>query len=159
MQLNAEDNGNRRFIMVQLPEPTDEASEANKAGYKNIAEIGKERIRRAGEKIKEENKDKDGIENLDIGFKVFKLDKSNIKEWNPDYNNLQTTLEDMVENFIPGRTEEDILYEIIIKYGIDLTLPMEEHNIEGKKVFNIGMGALFICLDNNINLDIVEGIG
>lgn len=159
MQLNAEDNGNRKFIMVQLPEPTDENSEAYKAGYKNIAEIGKERIRRAGEKIKEDNKDKEGIENLDIGFKVFKLDKSNIKEWNPDYNNLQTTLEDMVENFVPGRTEEDILYEIILKYGIYLTLPIEEHSIEGKRVFNIGMGALFICLDNDITLGVVEGIG
>ncbi len=159
MQLNAEDGGNRKFIMVQLPEPTDETSEAYKAGYKNIAEIGKERIRRAGEKIQEENKDKDGIENLDIGFKVFKLDKSNIKEWNPDYNNLQTTLEDMVENFVPGRTEEDILYEIILKYGIDLTLPIDEHMIEGKKIFNIGMGALFISLDNDITLEVVEGIG
>lgn len=159
MQLNAEDGGNRKFIMIQLPEPTDEKSEAYKAGYKNIAEIGKERIRRAGEKILEENKDKEGVENLDIGFKVFKLDKSNIKEWNPDYDNLQATLEDMVDNFVPGRTEEDVLYEIILKYGIDLTLPIEEHLIEGKKVFNVGMGALFVCLDNNITLDVVEGIG
>ena len=88
MQLNAEDGGNRKFIMVQLPEPTDEKSEAYKAGYKNICEIGKERIRRAGEKIKEENKDKEGIENLDVGFKVFKLDTSNIRKWQPDYDNL-----------------------------------------------------------------------
>ncbi len=80
MQLNAEDGGNRKFIMVQLPEPTDEKSEAYKAGYKNICEIGKERIRRAGEKIKEEYKDRENIENLDIGFKVFKLDTSNIRK-------------------------------------------------------------------------------
>ncbi len=159
MQLNTVDGGNRKFIMVQLPEPTDEKSEAYKAGYKNIAEIGKERIRRAGEKILEEYKDKEGVENLDIGFKVFKLDKSNIKEWNPDYDNLQATLEDMIDNFVPGRTEEDVLYEIILKYGIDLTLPIEEHIIEGKKVFNVGIGALFVCLDNNITLDVVEGIG
>ena len=147
MQLNVEDGGNRKFIMVQLPEPTDEKSEAYKAGYKNIAEIGKERIRRAGDEIIKENKAEEGIENLDIGFKVFKLDKSNIKQWNPDYNNLSVTLEDMVDNFVPERTEEDVLYEIILKYGIDLTLPIKEHNIVGKKVFDVGMGALFVCLD------------
>ena len=79
MQLNAEDGGNRKFIMVQLPEPCDEKAEAYKAGYKNICEIGKERIRRAGEKIKEENKEKEGIENLDIGFRVLKLDSTNMK--------------------------------------------------------------------------------
>jgi adenine-specific DNA-methyltransferase len=80
MQLNAEDGGNRKFIMVQLPEPTDEKSEAYKAGYKNISEIGKERIRRAGEKIKEDNKDKEGIDNLDIGFRVLKVDSTNMKD-------------------------------------------------------------------------------
>jgi adenine-specific DNA-methyltransferase len=98
MQLNAEDGGNRKFIMVQLPEPTDEKSEAYKAGYMNVSEIGKERIRRAGEKIKEENKDKDNIENLDIGFKVFKLDTSNIRKWQPDYDNLEQSLLDYVDN-------------------------------------------------------------
>ncbi|NLC67342.1 MAG: site-specific DNA-methyltransferase, partial [Clostridiaceae bacterium] len=96
MQLNAEDGGNRKFIMVQLPEPTNEKSEAYKAGYKNICEIGKERIRRAGEKIKEENKDKENIENLDIGFKVFKLDTSNIRKWQPDYDNLEQSLLDYI---------------------------------------------------------------
>ena len=98
MQRNAEDGGNRKFIMVQLPEPTDEKSEAYKAGYVNASEIGKERIRRAGEKIKEENKDKDNIENLDIGFKVFKLDTSNIRKWQPDYDNLEQSLLDYVDN-------------------------------------------------------------
>ncbi|MCI7441512.1 MAG: site-specific DNA-methyltransferase, partial [Clostridium sp.] len=99
MQLNSEDNGKRKFIMVQLPEECDEKSEAYKSGYKNICEIGKERIRRAGDKIVEENKDKEGIEDLDIGFKVFKLDTSNIKPWNPDYDNLKMSLEDSVDNF------------------------------------------------------------
>ena len=94
MQLNAEDGGNRKFIMVQLPETTDEKSEAYKAGYKNICEIGKERIRRAGEKIKEKYKDKENIENLDIGFKVLKLDTSNIRKWQPDYDNLEQSLFD-----------------------------------------------------------------
>ena len=113
LQLNSEDGGNRKFIMVQLPEPTDEKSEAYKSGYKNICEIGKERIRRAGEKIKEENKDKENIENLDIGFKVFKLDTSNIRKWQPDYDNLEQSLMDYVDNFVEGRTELDVVYEIM----------------------------------------------
>ncbi|ACB83961.1 site-specific DNA-methyltransferase [Natranaerobius thermophilus] len=155
---NAEDGGTRKYIMVQLPEKSDEKSEAYKAGYKNISEIGKERIRRAGEKILDENKDKEGIENLDTGFKVFKLDSSNLKEWNPDYDNLEMTLEDMVENFVDGRTEEDVVYEIMLKYGIDLTFPIETTEIDGKKVYNIGFGALFVCLDDEITLNVVKSI-
>lgn len=158
MQLNAEDGGSRKFIMVQITEPTDEKSEAYKAGYKNICEIGKERIRRAGEKIKEENKDKEGIENLDIGFKVFKLDSSNIKNWNPDYDNLEFSIDDMVNNFVEGRSSEDILYEVMLKFGIDLTYPIEEYNINGNKVYSIGFGALFACFDDDITLDVAEGI-
>ena len=158
MQLNAEDGGNRKFIMVQLPEPTDEKSEAYNAGYQNISEIGKERIRRAGDKILEDNKDKEGIENLDIGFKVFKLDSSNIKEWNPDYDDLEATLDEMVDNFVPDRTEEDILYEIMLKYGIDLTYPIDDFSVSGKKVYTIGLGMLFVCLDDDITLDVVDGI-
>lgn len=158
MQLNAEDGGSRKFIMVQIPEPTDEKSEAYKVGYKNICEIGKERIRRTGEKIKEENKDKEGIEDLDIGFKVFKLDSSNIKKWNPDYDNLEFSIDDMVNNFVEGRSSEDILYEVMLKFGIDLTYPIEECNINGNKVYSIGFGALFACFDDNITLDVAEGI-
>lgn len=158
MQLNAEDNGNRKFIMVQLPEECDEKSEAFKAGYKNICEIGKERIRRAGDKIVEENKDKDGIEDLDIGFKVFKLDTSNIKPWNPDYDNLEMTLEDSIDNFVPGRTQEDIVYEIMLKYGIDLTYPVDKRDINGKVIFSIGFGALLVCLDDDISLEEVQEI-
>ncbi|WP_111921243.1 site-specific DNA-methyltransferase [Clostridium cochlearium] len=158
MKLNAEDGGNRKFIMVQLPDPTDEKSEAFKAGYKNICEIGKERIRRAGDKIVEENKDKEGIEDLDIGFKVFKLDSSNIKPWNPSYEDIANRLDEMVDNFVPGRTEEDVVYEIMLKYGIDLTYPIEVREVSGKKVFSIGFGALIICLDNEITLDVVNGI-
>lgn len=158
MQINAEDKGNRKFIMVQLPEECPEKSEAFKAGYKNICEIGKERIRRAGDKIVEENKDKEGIEDLDIGFKVFKLDTSNIKPWNPDYDNLEMTLEDSVDNFVPDRTEEDIVYEIMLKYGIDLTYPVETKEVDGKKIFSIGVGALLVCLDDEITLDAVNQI-
>ncbi|EFG90184.1 site-specific DNA-methyltransferase [Clostridium carboxidivorans] len=157
MSINADDLGKRRFIMIQLPEQTDENSEACKAGYKNICEIGKERIRRAGEKIVQ-NKDKEGIENLDIGFKVFKLDTSNIKPWNPDYENLLMTLDDTIDNFVPGRFEEDVVYEVMLKYGIDLTYPVDTREINGKKVFSIGFGALIICLDSEITLDVVQGM-
>jgi len=158
MKLNAEDGGNRKFIMVQLPELTDENSEAYKAGYKNICEIGKERIRRAGEKIKEENKDKEGIENLDVGFKVFKLDTSNIRKWQPDYEKLEESLLDYVENFVEGRTELDVVYEIMLKYGLDLSYPVDEFTIAGKKVYSIGFGMLMICLDDEITTDIAKGI-
>jgi adenine-specific DNA-methyltransferase len=158
MQLNAEDGGNRKFIMVQLPEPTDEKSEAYKAGYKNICEIGKERIRRAGGKIKEEYKDKENIENLDIGFKVFKLDTSNIRKWQPDYDNLEQSLLEYVDNYVEGRTELDVVYEIMLKYGLDLTYPVDEFTIEQKKVYSIGFGMLMICLDNEITTEVAKGI-
>ena len=152
--LNKEDNGNRKFIMVQLPEPCDEKSEAFKAGYKTIAEIGKERIRRVIKKIKEESPNYEG----DLGFKVFKLDSTNIKPWEADYNNLERTLEDYITNIKDGRSEHDILYEILLKYGLDLTLPIEERTIGGKTVFVIGYGALIICLADDITLKTVEGI-
>jgi len=158
LDLNKEDNGNRKFIMVQLPEPYDKKSEAFKTGYKTIADIGKERIRRAGDKILRENKDKEGIE-LDIGFKVFKLDSSNIKPWDADFDNLENTLWDSVENIKKDRTQDDVLYELLLKYGLDLTLPIEEKIIEGKTVYVIGLGALVICLDSDITIDVVEGIG
>jgi adenine-specific DNA-methyltransferase len=158
MQLNAEDDGNRKFIMVQLPEPTDEKSETYKAGYKNICEIAKERIRRAGEKIKEENKDKENIENLDIGFKVFKLDTSNIRKWQPDYDNLEQSLLEYVDNYVEGRTELDVVYEIMLKYGLDLTYPVDEFTIAGKKVYSIGFGMLMICLDDEITTEVPRGI-
>lgn len=158
MQLNSEDKGKRKFIMVQLPENINEKSDAFKAGYKNICEIGKERIRRAGDKIIEENKDKVGIDDLDIGFKVFKLDTSNIKPWNPRYDNVEMSLEDVIDNFLPGRTEEDVVYEIMLKYGIDLTYPIEVKEVSGKRVFSIGFGALIICLDDEITLEVVNGI-
>ncbi len=159
MDLNAQDIGNRKFIMVQLPETCDEQSDACKAGYKTIADIGKERIRRAGEKIRQDNAGKEGIENLDIGFKVFKLDSSNIKPWDADFDNLEDTLLNIVDNIKEERTEGDVLYEILLKYGLDLTVPIEERQIAGKTVYAIGFGALVICLDDAITLDVVEGIG
>ncbi|WP_448807978.1 site-specific DNA-methyltransferase [Aminobacterium mobile] len=158
MELNAEDGGNRKFIMVQLPEPTDEKDEAYKAGYMNICEIGKERIRRAGEKIKEENKDKENIANLDIGFKVLKLDTSNIRKWQPDYDNLEQSLLDYVDNYMEGRTELDVVYEIMLKYGLDLTYPVDGFTIQQKKVYSIGFGMLMICLDDEITTEVAKGI-
>jgi adenine-specific DNA-methyltransferase len=156
-QLNNEDEGVRKFIMVQLPEPTDEKSEAFKSGYKTITEIGKERIRRAGKKIKEENPLLSG--NLDTGFKVFKLDSSNIKGWDGLPDNLENSLFESQDNIKSDRTEEDVLFEILLKYGLDLTLPIEEKILEGKKVFNVGFGALFICLGNELTSKVAEGIG
>ena len=147
MELNAEDGGNRQFILVQLPEPTDEKSEAYKAGYKNICEIGKERIRRAGEKIKEDFKGKEWIDNLDIGFKVFKLDSTNFKEWDANPDNLEKSLLDYEDVIKEDRSEEDLLYEILLKYGIDLTAPIEEKEINGKKVYIVGFGKLIIYFD------------
>ena len=154
MQLNAEDGGHRKFIMVQIPETTDEKSEAYKAGFKNICEIGKERIRRAGDKIVEES----GNNDLDIGFKVFKLDSSNLEKWDPDYNNLEQTLLKAKDNIKPDRTQEDLIYEIMLKYGIDLTLPIQKHETETNTIYSVGFGTLLICLDNSITKEIASEI-
>ena len=163
MQLNAEDGGKRKFICVQLPEKTDEQSEAYKAGYKNICEIGKERIRRAGEKIKEENKDMEGIENLDVGFKVFKLDSSNLIKW----DNTPTTDEEEVKNrikqlsmdyLVDGRKDLDLVYEIMLKYGLPLTLPVEQRKFDGVTAYIINHTdyKVLVCLEPDITLTAVE---
>ena len=154
MKKNVEDKGNRKFIMVQLPEQTDEESKAYKAGFSNICEIGKERIRRAGDKIIEET----GNSDLDIGFKVFKLDSSNIMKWNPDYDNIGRNLLAQTDNIIDGRSELDLVYEIMLKYGIDITLPIDEYNKDGYKLYSVGAGALIICLDNMITKDVANSI-
>lgn len=162
MQLNAEDGGERKFICVQLPEPTDKKSEAYKAGYKTISEITKERIRRAGEKIKAELKEDlftDQGKTLDIGFKAFKLDSSNIRAWDGNPEALEENLFTAENNIKENRTEEDVLYEILLKYGLDLTIPYEEKTLEGQRVFNLGMGALFVCLGTKITTEVAEGIG
>ncbi|MGX7950755.1 hypothetical protein [Oleidesulfovibrio alaskensis] len=152
MQLNAEDGGNRKFIMVQLPEPCDEKTEAFKAGHKTIAELSKERIRRAASKIMKENPEHEG----DLGFKVFKLDSSNIVAWNPDKSDLENTLMAHSEHLVPGRSEQDVLYELLLKRGVELTAPIEEKEIAGKKVYSIGFGVLFACLDKKIQRDQIE---
>lgn len=154
MKLNAEDGGNRRCISVQLPEPCDDKSEAYKAGYKTIAEISKERIRRAAKKIAEENPEYKG----DLGFKVFKLDSSNIKSWDADFTNVEQSLLDAVDNIKSDRTSEDLLYEILLKYGLDLTLPIETRDVGSKRAYILGYGALIICLDDDVTLDTVSAI-
>ena len=154
MKFNQKNNVDNNFILVQFPEPTDEKSEAYKAGYKNICEIGKERIRRAGDKILGESDNKD----LDIGFKVFKLDSSNLQKWDPDYKNLAESLDNFTDNIKEDRTEEDLVYEIMLKYGIDLTLPIQKENTENHTIYSIGHGALLICLDDNITKDITKPI-
>ena len=155
MQLNAEDGGTRKYIMVQLPELCDEDSEAYKAGYKNICEIGKERIRRAGEKIKsDESLPIENREKLDIGFKVFKLDTSNIKEWDTNTEDLQQTLLDSMENIKSDRNSLDVLYEILLKYGLDLNIPIDEN----KDFYSIGGGSLLVSLNKEINDEVIDSI-
>ena len=154
MQLNCEDAGFRKFIMIQLPEKCDVKSEAYKAGYKTIAEIGKERIRKAAKKLKKENFDFKG----DLGFKVFKLDESNIKSWDPSFDEVQLSIEDSVENIKLERSEKDVLYEILLKYGLDLAIPIEERKIGSAKIYIAGVGALILCLSDHIALDVVDGI-
>lgn len=140
MELNSKDNKHRKFIMIQIPEATDEKSDAFKAGYKNICEIGKERIRRAGDKIVKET----GNTNLDIGFKVFKLASSNLEKWDPDNKNLKESL--IVDNIKQDRTKDDLIYEIMLKYGMDLTWPIQKEN----NIYSIGYGALIVCLEDSI---------
>ncbi len=147
-RINNKDNGSRKFIMVQIPEKSNENSDAFKQGFKNICEIGKERIKQAGDKIVEESGNKD----LDIGFKVFKLDSSNLEKWDPDYSNIQQSL--TIDNIKEDRTNEDLVYEIMLKYGIDLTLPTEEQD----NIYSIGFGALIVCLDDNITKEITDEI-
>ena len=149
MQLNAEDGGNRKFIMVQLPEKNDEKSEAYKAGYKNICEIGKERIRRAGKKIKEENADKEGIDKLDIGFRVLKLDSSNMQD--VYYTPKEFTERDLfADNVKSDRTPEDLLFQVMLDLGVELSATIEQRTIDGKHVFFVNDNYLVACFDENI---------
>ena len=152
MQLNAEDGGNRKFIMVQLPEACDPKSEAYKAGYQTIVEIGKERIRRAGLKIKTDNTDKAGIEQLDIGFRVLKVDSSNMKDvyYTPDHLD-QKDLFTLVDNIREGRSAEDLLFQVLLDWGVDLTLLITEETIAGFKVLFVDENALAACFDTDIN--------
>ena len=163
MQLNAEDGGHRKFIMVQLPEKCDEKSEAYKAGYKTICEIGKERIRRAGKKIREENTDNSSLltpnSKLDTGFRVLKCDTSNMKDvyYNPaEYEvNMFSRLEDNIKE---DRTPEDLLFQVMLDLGVLLSSKIEESTIAGKKVFNVEDNYLIACFDSDVSEETIKAI-
>ncbi len=166
--------GQGRFIVVQLPEQVDDnlphGKAARELGLTNIAEIGKERIRRVIKKIEAEQAQKstdaegrlpgtsEAVPELDLGFKVFKLDASNIKPWDADFDNLDQALFNSVENIKPDRSEMDVLYELLLKIGLDLAVPIEERTIAGKTVFIIGAGALVVCLASDVTIEAVEGV-
>ena len=146
--VNSLDNGGRRFILVQLPEATSNGQ------FKNIAEVTKERIRRAGKIIKEN----DPLFTGDVGFRVFKLDTSNIRAWNPNSSDLKTSLFDHLEHIEPGRSSDDILYEILLKLGLDLCVPIEKREIAGKQVSSVGAGVLMACLAESIKASEAEAL-
>jgi adenine-specific DNA-methyltransferase len=157
MQLNAEDGGHRKFIMVQLPEPCDEKSEAYKAGYKNICEIGKERIRRAGAKIKSEA----GLmaQTLDTGFRVFKLDETNMKDvFYSAVEYTQARLDDMISNIKEDRTDLDLLYGCLLEWGLPLSLSHVTEEIEGCNVHTVNGGDLIACFDEDIPESVIKKI-
>ena len=166
MKLNAEDGGHRKFIMVQLPELCDEKSEAYKAGYKNICEIGKERIRRAGEQIKAEWEKEHPSDSLfsddekfttDIGFKAFKLDSTNINPWDSEIEIDENTLFNYEDVFKDDRSKEDVLYEIMLKYGI-FDMPVENIDVNGKTMFRVGKRYMIVCLEDSITKEDVKAI-
>ena len=170
MQLNADDGGNRRFIMVQLPELTSEKGTARQAGYKNICEIGKERIRRAGKKILEEKGDQiaigdDDKKPLDIGFKVFKLDTSNLRIWDSTPitgdNQIEMFTErmnSMIDSIKDDRTDMDVVYEVMLKMGVPLDVPVQYTEVNGKVVYIVGDFLLMIALFDNITAEDVDGM-
>ena len=168
MQFNSEDGGNRKFIMVQLPEICDEKSEAYKAGYKNICEIGEERIRRAGKQVKadwEKEHPSDGLFGsdeeftTDIGFKVFKLDSTNVNEWDPNMKLDDKELAMRLgEVFKSDRSKEDILYEIMLKYGV-FDKQVEEIDVNGKTMYRVGKRYMIVCLEDYITSEDVKAIG
>ena len=172
VQLNAKDGGNRRHVMVQISEPCNEKSAAFKAGYTTIAEIGKERIRRAGAKIREKleaqlegelpESDKHQeitakLANLDTGFRVLKVDSSNMADvyYTPD-KVTQDGLDLQVENIKPDRTPEDLLFQVLVDWGVDLALPIEQETIDGKTVFFVDGNALAACFDSGLDEDFVK---
>ena len=157
MELNAADGINRRFIMVQYPEETDSKSGAFKAGYRNICEIGKERIRRAGTKVKSDNPT--AAQDLDVGFRVLKVDSSNMEDvyYSPDEYSIQT-LFSMADNIKPDRTPEDLLFQVMLDLGILLSSKIEETTIAGKKVFSVADGYLYACFDSDVSEETVKAI-
>ncbi len=162
---NHEDQGNRKYLLVQLPEPLPK----DEPNVKTIADLGKSRLRKVAQSIiirrqeqavddQQESRHSKHVPDLDLGFKVFKLDSSNIKPWDADFDKLEDSLFNAVENIKPNRSEADVLYELLLKYGLDLAVPIEERQIAEKTVYIIGAGALIVCLAKQISLEVVEGI-
>ncbi|MCC5836000.1 MAG: site-specific DNA-methyltransferase [Opitutales bacterium] len=166
LDLNNKDGGNRKFVMVQLPEPCDEKTEAFKAGYKTIVDIGKERIRRVVQKISEEQDGQldfqaDSGNKQDLGFRVFKLSESNFQTWEGDASDpekLKEQLEMHINHIDPKATPEDILYELLLKAGFPLTTQVEAIDVAGKSACSIAEGALIICLDDSLTKDAIQAI-
>lgn len=166
MQLNSEDGGNRRFIMVQLPELCDEKSEAFKAGYKNICEIGKERIRRAGKQILDADDGQTTLDGdkpaVDVGFKVFKLDSSNLKVWDDtpipdgDVEALMGRLADHIDGLKHDRNEIDFVYEILLKMGYPLTADITAYDADGIIVYSVDENSMLICLHPGVTAELIE---
>lgn len=171
MELNKEDGGNRQFIMVQLPEPCGKDTEAFKAGYKNICEIGKERIRRVIKKIDaeyaESEKSTQGELDLgapakqkpDLGFKVFKLDTSNFIPWDSNPDNLsEESLQRSLSNIKLDRSQQDLLYELFLKLGVTLNTPYQKVELAGKYMYDIGYGSIYACLDDDLDMDFCKAM-
>lgn len=156
MELNAEDGGKRNFIMVQLPEPLSEKDFAYKDGFRNLSEISQERIRRTGDKIVENLPIIEG--ELDTGFKAFELDTSNIQKWNVDSENIEESLFSMENNFVEGRSHSDIVYEVLLKLGLDLNTPFEECTVDGSTVYDVAFGNVYIVLGSVINQEVTKHI-
>ncbi len=154
MTANTKDGGHRRYLLVQLPEPIDEKKKAKELGFSTLSKLAMERIRRSANLIKEEA----GYAQ-DYGFKVFKLHSSNITSWLPQTDDIEASLLNSVDHLVSGRTEQDILYELLLKRGVDLSVPIEIREVSGKNIYSIGYGVLFACLDESINKDQVEEIG
>lgn len=151
---NAQDGGQRRAVCVQLPEPTDNASDAHSSGFTTITALTEERLRRAAKKIRDENPLFAG----DLGFRVFKLDSSNIRAWEPKRDDLEQTLLESQEHIKSGRSEQDILYELLLKLGLELTVPIETRSISAKAVHSIGGGVLMVCLAESVSAEEVEAL-
>lgn len=157
MKLNAEDYKNRKYILVQISELVDETSDAAKCGFRSISEIGKERIRRVGRLIKEEAGD--AAKDLDIGFRVLKVDSSNMQDvyYSPGEMQ-QSLLDDLEDNIKPDRTSEDLLFQVMLDLGVMLSSKIVEFKINGKKVFSVADGDLIACFDSNISDEVVTEI-
>ena len=148
LNLNAKEGGNRRIFLVQIPEPTDQAA------YPTIAEVCKERFRRAGKKVKEDFVEYKG----DVGFRVFKLDTSSVRAWNSRPDRIEDALLHGLDHIDSCRTHQDILYELLLKFGLGLCVPIETQTIAGKSVFSIGAGTLMVCIDEVISKEHLETV-